>query len=162
MTETKSREFGVVPLETLRSLSGLAFLRELISGKFPAPPIAELLNFTLTEVDDGLAVFESTPSFAHYNPIGAVHGGYAATLMDSCMGCCVQTRLQAGQGYTTLELKVNLVRAITEKTGRVRAEGKVIHFGRQTATAEGRLIDSKGRLLAHGTTTCLIFDLPTG
>ena len=105
---------------------------------------------------DGLAVFECEPAEQHYNPIGVVHGGLAMTLLDSAMGCCVHTRLPAGTAYTTLEVKVNLVRAITAKTGLIRATGKVIHLGGKTATAEGRLEDAAGKLYAHGTTTCII------
>jgi uncharacterized protein (TIGR00369 family) len=105
-------------------------------------------------------VFAATPSREHYNPLGSVHGGYISTLLDSCMGCAVHTELAPGQGFTSLELKVNFVRRVSAETGPVRAEGKVIHVGGQVATAEGRLVDGKGRLLAHGTTTCLVFRLP--
>ena len=104
-------------------------------------------------------VFAGTPDLRHYNPIGVVHGGYAATLLDSCMGCAVHSALEAGQGYTTLELKVNYVRAMTVNTGRVRAEGKIINVGRQVATAEGRIVGDDGKLYAHGTTTCLVFPI---
>jgi uncharacterized protein (TIGR00369 family) len=155
----RTHTYGVVPLEKLRTLSGLELLQGLISGEFPAPPIARQLEFYLTEVRDGEAVFGCTPSFAHYNPIGSVHGGLAGTLLDSCMSCAVQTRLKTGQGYTTLEYRVHLVRGMTESTGPVRAEGKVVHMGRRTATAEGRIVDAAGRLYAHGTTTCLIMDI---
>ena len=119
----------------------------------------QLIGFDLTEVDKGRAVFEGTPRFEHYNPLGTVHGGYAATLLDSCMGCSVHTTLPKGTGYTTLEFKVSLVRAVTADTGPVRAEGKVITSGRRVATAEGRLTDADGRLLAHATTTCLVFEV---
>ena len=100
-----------------------------------------------------------TPEFRHYNPIGTVHGGIASTLLDSCMGCAIQTHLEKGLGYTTLEIKVNLVRPITDNTGLIRAEGRSLYVGRRSGTAEGRIVDSKGTLLAHGTTTCLIFAL---
>ena len=110
----------------------------------------------LVEVDEGKAVFSLTPAEQHYNPIGVVHGGIAFTMLDSAMGCCVQTMLPAGKGYTTLEIKANLVRAITLQTGPIRAIGKIVHMGRQTATAEGRFEDSQGKLHAHGTTTCII------
>jgi uncharacterized protein (TIGR00369 family) len=141
------------------SLSGLDLLRGMIAGRFPGPPIMQLIGFALTEVEHGRAVFEGTPALAHYNPLGSVHGGYAATLLDSCMGCSVHTTLPKGTGYTTLEFKVSLLRPITADTGRVRAEGKVITAGRRIATAEGRLADTAGRLLAHATTTCLVFEL---
>ena len=153
------RRFGVPPFETLRSMSGLDFLSAIMAGGLPSPPICRALDFRLVEVEKGRAAFIGNPSAAFYNPIGSVHGGYAATLLDSCMGCAVHTMLEAGQGYTTLEFKVNLVRAITDKTGPVRAEGRIIHAGRTTATSEGRLTDASGRLLAHGTTTCAVFAL---
>ena len=135
----------------------LDYLRALVDGKLPAPPIAKLLGMDLVEVEEGKAVFSLTPAEQHYNPIGVVHGGIAFTMLDSAMGCCVQTMLPAGKGYTTLEIKANLVRAITLQTGPIRAIGKIVHMGRQTATAEGRIEDSQGKLYAHGTTTCLIF-----
>ena len=113
----------------------------------------------LTEVKPGFALFTMTPAFKHYNPIGTVHGGVASTLLDSCMSCAIQTHLAKGFGYTTLELKVNLVRPITEKTGPVRAEGRSLYVGRRSGTAEGKIIDASGTLLAHGTTTCMIFPL---
>lgn len=151
---------GVVPPEVLSSLSGLEFLQRIGDGRLPIPPIAALLGFHPAEVERGRAVFIATPDARHYNPIGSVHGGYTATLLDSCMACAVHSRLKAGQGYTTVEIKVNYVRQLTADTGEVRAEGKVIHFGRQIASAEGRLTDARGRLLAHATTTCLVFSFP--
>jgi uncharacterized protein (TIGR00369 family) len=139
-----------------KTLSGLAYMHEMIAGRIPVPPIMRLLGYRLTQVAEGLAVFECEPGEQHYNPIGVVHGGLAMTLLDSAMGCCVHTRLPAGGAYTTLEAKVNLVRAITAKTGTIRATGRVIHMGGKTATAEARLEDVAGKLYAHGTTTCLI------
>lgn len=139
-----------------RAMSGLEFLRAIRDGRLPGPPIAQLLGFHLVEAEPGHAVFEVLPGEQHYNPIGVVHGGLAMTLLDSAMGCSVHTRLPAGTGYTTLEAKVNLVRAITAKTGTLRATGKVIHLGGKTATAEARLEDAAGKLYAHGTSTCLI------
>lgn len=150
---------AVVPLDVWKSKSGLEVMRELIAGRLPPPPIAGTLGFALIEAEEGVAVFAGTPGFQHYNPAGAVHGGYAAVLLDSCMTCAVQTTLPAGTGVVTLEYKVNLVRPITKDTGPVRAEGKVIHPGKRTATAEGRLIDAQGRVLAHSSTTCLVFPL---
>ena len=139
-----------------KALAGLDYMKQMIAGKIAPPPISRLMGFRLKEVGEGLAVFECEPGEQHYNPIGVVHGGLAMTLLDSAMGCCVHTRLAAGVGYTTLEAKVNMVRAITAKTGTIRATGKVIHLGGKTATAEGRLEDAAGKLYAHGTTTCII------
>ena len=141
-----------------KALAGIDYMKQMIAGKIAPPPIMRLMGFRLKEVGEGLAVFECEPAEQHYNPIGVVHGGLAMTLLDSCMGCCVHTRLPAKVGYTTLEVKVNLVRAITGKSGTIRATGKVIHFGGKTATAEGRLEDAAGKLLAHGTTTCIILN----
>lgn len=148
-----------IPLDALKSLSGLDVIRGMLEGRLPPPPISATMGFTLTEADHGSAVFTCTPTFAHYNPIGSVHGGLAGTLLDSAMGCAIHTTLAAGQGYTTLEYRVHLVRGMTDKTGPVRAEGRVVHAGRQVATAEGRIVDATGRLYAHGTTTCLVFPL---
>jgi uncharacterized protein (TIGR00369 family) len=144
--------------EAGKNLSGLEYMKEMIAGRIAGPPIMHLMGFRLKEVGEGLAIFECEPGEQHYNPIGVVHGGLAMTLLDSAMGCCVHTRLPAKVGYTTLEAKVNLVRAITAKSGTIRATGKVIHFGGKTATAEGRLEDAAGKLLAHGTTTCIILN----
>ena len=155
----KTLPHGVTPLDQVKHLSGLEFMRGILEGKFPPAPIAAVLKFELTEVEHGRAVFEGVPEFAFYNPISSVHGGYAATLLDSCMGCAVHTTLAPGKAYTTLEFKINFVRAMTEQTGRVRAEGRVIHPGKRAATAEGNLYDSRGKLLAHATTTCMIFPL---
>jgi uncharacterized protein (TIGR00369 family) len=150
---------GVTPLDQVKHLSGLEFMRGILEGRFPPAPIAAALKFELVEVEHGRAVFEGTPDFGFYNPIGSVHGGYAATLLDSCMGCAVHTVLPAGQAYTTLEFKINYVRGMSSETGRVRAEGKVIHPGKRAATAEGHIYDAKGKLLAHATTTCLVFPI---
>ena len=147
------------PLElakAARSMAGIEFLRAMRDGKLPPPPIAVLLGFTLVEVEPGRAVFEMTPGERHYNPIGVVHGGLAMTLLDSAMGCSVQTHMPAGGGYTTLEAKTNLVRAITSETGLLRAIGKVVHVGKRIATAEARLEDKAGKLYAHATTTCIV------
>lgn len=151
--------FGVVPLEQARTLDGMTLFTEMAAGRLPAPPICRALGMTLSEVMLGRVVFGYTPVFDHYNPLGCVHGGIAATLLDSVMGCCVHTTLKAGTGYTTVEIKVNYVRAMTDKTGPVRAEGKVINVGSRIATSEGRLVDSSGKLIAHGTTTCLLFPI---
>ena len=144
--------------EGASKMSGIDFLRAIRDGHLPPPPIAELLGFRLVGVEPGEAVFEVEPGEQHYNPIGVVHGGLAMTLLDSAMGCCVQTRMPAGSGYTTLEAKTNLVRAITDQTGRLRAIGKVVHLGNRIATAEGRLEDAAGKLYAHATTTCIVLN----
>ena len=144
-------------LEAGREMSGLEYMQKLIAGEFPPPPIAELMDMRLIEVEDGRAVFRGMPGEQHLNPIGSVHGGFAATLLDSALGCAVHTTLSAGVGYSTLELAVNLVRGITPATGPVLAEGTVVHAGRRTATAEARLTaEDGGALLAHAKTTCLI------
>ena len=144
--------------DAVRSMAGSEFLQAIRDGRLPPAPIAQLLGMRLTEVERGHAVFEVTPAEQHYNPIGVVHGGLALTLLDSAMACSVPTQLPAGTGYTTLEVKVNLVRAITSDTGRVRAIGKIVHAGNRVATAEGRLEDAAGKLYAHGTTTCIILN----
>jgi uncharacterized protein (TIGR00369 family) len=142
--------------QAARSMAGLEFLRAMRDGRLPHPPICTLLGYNLTEVEPGHAVFEITAGERHYNPIGVVHGGIAMTLLDSAMGCAVQTKMPAGGGYTTLEAKTNLVRAITSETGRLRAIGKVVHAGKQVATAEARLEDPSGKLYAHASSTCIV------
>jgi len=126
------------------------------SGELPPPPIAALIGMAIVEVSEGRAVFSAEPAEYHYNPLGTVHGGIAATLLDSAMGCAVQSLLPAGTGYTTLEIKVNYLRPITSATGTVTCEGTIIHLGGRIATAEARLTDATGKLYAHGTTTCLL------
>jgi uncharacterized protein (TIGR00369 family) len=138
------------------ALSGLELMRAIIDGSLPPPPIARLVGFSIVEVDLGRAVFAVEPAEWMYNPIGSVHGGVAATLLDSCMGCAVHTTLEAGVGYTTTDLQVRYIRAMSADTGRVLAEGRVVHGGRRTATAEGRLLTEDGTLLAHSTTGCVI------
>lgn len=140
--------------------SGLDFLQAIARGELPAPPIAALVDMRLDHVEPGLVRFTATPAEMHYNPIGSVHGGIAATLLDSALGCSVHSTLPAGRGYTTLEIKITYIRAMTVATGPVIAEARVIHAGRQMAAAEGRIVDGAGRLYATGTTTCLVFDLP--
>jgi uncharacterized protein (TIGR00369 family) len=143
--------------EAGRNLSGLEFLRKIVAGELPPPPIGSLMNFAIAEFSEGSAVFVVEPAEYHYNPIGVVHGGVAATLLDSAMGCAVHSTLPAGAGYTTLEIKVNYLRPMTAKTGSVRCEAKVIHVGQRTALAEGRIVDHHGKVYAHGTTTCMVF-----
>jgi uncharacterized protein (TIGR00369 family) len=139
------------------ALSGLEFLKRIAKGKIPLPPISVLMNVSDIEVEEGKVVFVAKPMECHYNPIGMVHGGFAATLLDSALACSIHSRLPQGQAYTTLELHTHYVRAITADVGIMRAEGKVVHMGSRVATAEGRLTDSKGRLYAHATTTCMVF-----
>jgi uncharacterized protein (TIGR00369 family) len=151
---------GVAKPEQVAGKSGLEIISAVLSGELPYPPIAQTLDFLLIEASEGRAVFQGTPGPAHLNPLGTIHGGWYATLLDSALGCAVHTMLPVGRGYTTAELGVNLVRAIGSKAPRVRAEGKVIHCGRQLATAEARLYGPDGTLYAHATTTCLVFELP--
>ena len=151
---------GVADRAELKSRSGLEFMGGIASGVLPPAPIAELLGLTPVSVEPGTVVFQGTPTLAHYNPSGVVHGGYAATILDTVLGCSIHTQLPAGKGYTTLELKVNYIRAMTDKTGPVRAEGKVVNLGGQVGIAEGRITDANGKLYAFATTTCLVFDLP--
>src|SRR5260370_4698280 len=139
-----------------KEISGIEYLRAMQSGKLPPPPVAMLLGMWMAEVSEGRIVFAAEPAEYHYNPLGTVHGGITATLLDSAMGCAVQSVLPAGTTYTTLELKVNYLRPITSKTDVVYAEGKIIHVGGRVATAEGRVTDASGKLYAHGTTTCII------
>jgi uncharacterized protein (TIGR00369 family) len=146
----------VAAFEKGRKLTPIEHLRAIRDGRLPDPPIARLLGMRLVKVEPGEATFELTPAEQHYNPIGVVHGGVAFTLLDSAMGCCVQTTLPAGKAYTTLEMKANLVRAVSLQTGLIRAIARVVHAGKSTATAEARLEDAAGKLYAHGTSTCLI------
>jgi uncharacterized protein (TIGR00369 family) len=140
--------------------SGLDFLRDLLAGRLPAPPIGATLGMALEEVDHGHAVFSLEPGEEHYNPIGSVHGGIYATMLDSAAGCAVQSTLPQGMGYTSLDLTVKFLRPITAHTGKVRAVGRVLSGGRRTALAEAQLFDSADRLLAHATSSCLLFPVP--
>ena len=140
-------------------MTGLELLRAIAAGDAPGAPIAALMGFEAVEAEEGRVVFAAIPTAELYNPIGSVHGGFAATLLDSAMGCAVHSTLAEGVGYTTLELKVNYTRAITKDTGRVVCEGRIVHRGGRVATADGRIVaEDSGKLLAHGTTTCLILD----
>ncbi|MFM2279251.1 MAG: hypothetical protein RLZZ444_1482 [Pseudomonadota bacterium] len=147
----------VMPLEKLAEGSGLETLQAIFAGELPPPPIGETLDFLPIQMETGKAVFQGRPSKKHYNPLGGIHGGWIATLLDSAVGCAIHSTLERGLGYTTLELKVNYVRPLTDQIQIVRAEGQVIHSGRQVATAEGRIFGPDGKLYAHATTTCLIF-----
>ena len=150
---------GVATPQQVAGRSGLEALLAMLRGELPFAPIGRTLDFRLMEVDEGRAVFQGTPGPAHLNPMGGVHGGWYATLLDSALGCAVHTMMPAGRGYTTAELGVNLVKAIGPRVQRVRAEGRVLHCGRQLATAEARLVGPDGTLYAHATTTCLVFEL---
>jgi uncharacterized protein (TIGR00369 family) len=152
-----SRTYGTVPVDRQKEMSGLVFVQGLAEGTLPLNTIARTLGYDVTEVESGRVVVTAEPSDIHLNPAGTVHGGFAATLLDSCMGLAVQSLLEQGFGQTTLEFKISLVRPITPETGLIKAEGVVLSRGRRVGTAEGRITDDKGRLLAHGTTTCLIF-----
>jgi len=143
-------------MEEAAKLNGLEFLNALIDGSLPAPAMAKTLGFQLVEVEPGRALFVGEPSDDYYNPIGSVHGGWAATLLDSCMGCAVHSTLPSGVAYTTLEFKIDLMRAITTQTGQVTAEGNVIRVGKRVGLSEGVLRDANNEILAKGTTTCLI------
>jgi len=151
------RGVGSVPMEDILRYPGLELLQRLVDGHYPAPPIAAIMNFSLVEVGEGRAVFHGMPGESHLNPLGGVHGGWAATILDSALGCSVQTTLALGEGYTTAEFKVNLTRPITPRTGLVTCEGRVIHKGRTLAVSEATLKDKDGKLLAFGTETCSIF-----
>jgi len=151
------RGLGTIPHADILKYTGLELLQRIVDGKYPAPPISFQLSFALTEVSEGRAVFHGMPSERHLNPLGSVHGGWAATLLDSALGCAVQTLLEKGEAYTTAEFKVNLTRPITPMTGEVVCEGKVIHKGRTLAVSEATLKDANGKLLAFGTETCSIF-----
>jgi len=146
-------------VELMKQVSGLESLRQAFGDAQRAAPIGRLMDFRTVTIDFGRVVFEGEPAECHYNPLGTVHGGYAATLLDSAMGCSVHSALKPGFAYTTVELKVNYIRAMTAATGRVTAEGKIINVGSRIATAEGRLVGSDGKLYAHGSTTCLVFPL---
>jgi uncharacterized protein (TIGR00369 family) len=152
---------GVARPEQLQGRSGLQIMQAMLAGELPYPHIMCTLDYALVQVDKGRAVFQGVPQLMHYNPLGSVHGGWYATLLDSALGCAVHTMLQAGQGYTTAELGIHIVRAASERSGPLRAIGSVVHCGRQLATAEARIVGPDGKLYAHGSTTCLVFDAPT-
>ncbi|MDP3652403.1 MAG: PaaI family thioesterase [Rhodoferax sp.] len=150
---------GVARPEQIAGLTGLQMMQAMLRGEIPYAAIAKTLDFAIIEVSEGRAVFQGTPGPAHLNPMGTIHGGWYATLLDSALGCAVHTMMPPGRAYTTAELGVNLVRSIGPKVTRVRAEGKVIHCGRQLATAEARIVGPDGTLYAHATTTCLVFEM---
>jgi uncharacterized protein (TIGR00369 family) len=151
---------GVATPAQIAGKTGLEIMQAALNGELPFASIAKTLDYLLIEVSPGRALFQGTPGPAHLNPMGGIHGGWYATLLDSALGCAVHTMMPVGRGYTTAELSVNIVKAIPLKVSRIRAEGKVIHCGRQLATAEARLFGPDGTLYAHATTTCLVFEIP--
>jgi uncharacterized protein (TIGR00369 family) len=157
MPSIAGKTYGTVSADRQKQMSGLQFVQGLVDGTLPLNTMARTLGYDVTEAASGRVVVTAQPSDAHLNPAGTVHGGLAATLLDTCMGLAIQSTLEKGVGQTTLEFKISLVRPITPDTGPIRAEGIVISRGRRVGTAEGRVTDGTGRLLAHGTTTCLIF-----
>ena len=159
MSGVENVKFGLIPLDIWRQEKPIEIFRKMVAREFPAPPISEQFDFILSEIEHGRAVFEGKPSGNFYNPLGTIHGGFITTLLDSAMACAIHSTLDAGKGSTSVEIKVNFVRPIFEKTGTLRAVGETINVGRQIASAEGKLIDDDGKLYAHGTTTCFIFDL---
>src|ERR1700687_5648407 len=154
---TASKTYGTVSADQQKEMNGLEFVQGLVDGTLPLNTIARTLRYDVTEAVSGRVVVTAEPSDIHLNPAGTVHGGFSATLLDSCMGLAVQSTLEKGVSQTTLEFKISLARSISPETGMIRAEGIVLSRGRRIGTAEGRVTDGKGRLLAHGTTTCLIF-----
>jgi len=158
MQSVAGKTYGTVSADRQREMSGLEFVRGLVEGTLPLNTIAETLGYDIIEAENGRVVVVAEPKNSHLNPAGTVHGGLAATMLDSCMGLAIQSTLEKGVGSTTLEFKIPFVRPITPETGLIKAEGTVINRGRRVGTADGRVTDSKGRVLVHGTTTCLIFE----
>ena len=159
-TPHATAEVGVVPREIATAVAGLDFLEGLRKGAHPAPPFAAVTDIWIVEVESGRVVFEASPSSRFYNPLGTVHGGWISTLLDSAMGCAVHSVLKPGQGYTTIDMTINFVRPVFEKTGKLKCQGKIIHAGGRAATAEGRVWDEAGTLIAHGSETCMIMAVP--
>jgi uncharacterized protein (TIGR00369 family) len=158
MMDMNRKTYGTVSADRQKEMTGLEFVQGLVDGTLPLNTIARTLGYDISEAVSGRVVVTAEPGDIHLNPAGTVHGGFSATLLDSCMGLAVQSTLEKGFGSTTLEFKISLVRPITPETGKIWAEGVVLNRGRRVGTAEGRITDGKGRLLAHGTTTCLIFE----
>ncbi len=150
---------GVITPEQALAMSGLQLMHAMMQGKVHYPPIGDTMDYLLIEAEHGRAVFQGTPSQAHFNPMGSVHGGWFATILDSALACAINASLNKGKSFTTLELKVNMIRALSPKVKRVRAIGQLIHLGSQTATSDARLMGPDGKLYAHASTTCLIFDI---
>lgn len=162
--QRRMREGGGIPglarIEQIAGKSGKEILEAMLNGELPYPPMNDAMNISLVEVGQGRAIFQGTPLAQHYNPLGTVHGGWFAALLDSAMGCSVQSSLPAGRSYTTVELSIKIVRSASHETGPLRAVGAVLHAGRQIATAEARIEDETGKLYAHATTTCFVFSVP--
>ena len=156
----RNTEYGVTPTEVMASMAGIDFVRAMFERRLPEPPIMQTIEPFDCGAEPGVVVIHSIPGFRHYNPIGSVHGGYAAILMDSAMGLAIHSMLPAGSGYTTLEFKISFIKGMSKESGTVRTEGRTLSVGRRAATAEARITDAKGRLLAHATTTCLVFEIP--
>jgi uncharacterized protein (TIGR00369 family) len=154
-----AQRFGLLPREAAAALSGFDFLRGMRDGLYPAPPFSERADVWPVSVEVGKVAFAGAPSAMFYNPMGVVHGGWIALLLDTVMGCAVHSSLKPGQAFTTIDLNTTFLRPITEKTGKIRAEGTLLHLGGRVASAEGKLFDAGGRLMAHGTETCAIMEL---
>ncbi len=161
MPSEASAGFGLLSAESLGALSGLDLLRGMMSGHYPAPPVAQTAGMRIVEATEGCVAFDGEPHARFFNPLGTIHGGWASTLLDTVMACAVHSLLKPGQAYTTAEFKIHFVRPILPTTGMVRAVGTIVHAGARMATSEGRITDGKGRLLAHGTETCMIFEMRT-
>jgi uncharacterized protein (TIGR00369 family) len=157
MTRTVNEELPPGRAETRRIMSGIEYMRKIMTGELPPSGMVQLLNLKLVEVSEGRAVFTVQPDERHYNGLGIAHGGLAATLLDSALGCAINAMMPAGKVFTTLEMKINYVRPLTRESGEVRCEANVIHAGGRVATAEGRIMDKDGKLYAHGTATCMLF-----
>lgn len=151
------RTIGVVSRDVLLAEDGLSFLRGIIDGRHPGPPFADAMDFDIAEAEEGRVVFVGKPSARFFNPLGTIHGGWTATILDSAMACAAHSTLKVGEGYTTLEMKLNYVRPVMPESEVVRCEGRLIHRGGSVITSEGRLVDARGKLLAHGTETCMVF-----
>ena len=150
---------GVASRDQIAGKTGLEMMKAILQGELPAAPIGKTMNFCLIHIEEGQTIFQGTPKPAFFNPLGTIHGGWIATLLDSALGCAVHTKMPVGRAYTTAELSVNMVRALSPKVERVRAIANVLHCGRQLATAEAKLVGPDGTLYAHATTTCLVFEV---
>ena len=151
---------GLAKPQQVQGKTGLEVMTAILQGDLPHPHMADTLDCELVELGDGLAIFQATPQLKHYNPLGSVHGGWYATLLDFALGCAVQTRLPAGRGYTTSQINLHIVRAASTKTGPLRCFGTALHVGRQIGTSEARIVGPDGKRYAHATTTCAVFDVP--
>lgn len=156
------QQVGCIPVEMAMKFSGMEIFEKMLAGEISPPPIARTMNITLARAEPGVAEFRGIPLFDHYNPLGTVHGGWPATILDSALGCAVHTMLPAGTGFSTIEFKVNLMRPLSERTGEVVCTGRVVHFGRTTAVSEATLKDAGGKLIAMGTETCAVFPVSPG